>query len=390
MKSKFALFCLIFCFFALPATAQEWAREKVDESPRHLEWVTLEAEGRQLSTFVAYPENSQKTTAIVLIHEIFGHTDWFRLMADHLAAAGYVVVAPDLLSEMAPNGQGTDGFADRTAVRKGVSELPPDQVTNDLKAAVEYAQNIPATNGKVVVAGFCWGGSEAFRFATNSQEIDAAFVYYGTAPEAEQLKKIDVPIRGFYAENDARVNATLEETAKAMTQLGKDFEMEVYSGGGHGFMRAGEAPDASAENKSARAQAWTRTLKLLNSLTSLGEVVESPAQSVSEGDKIEVHWRWSASDSQMFTTPRKFESGGAMTAGNGPGFLSGSAIFQMLDGALESPPKEVWAVDVKVGERPAECPPSIEVTNESMEFYDNYTSRDEKGTVVLFLDLVRQ
>ena len=264
MKFKIALLSLLFALICAPTNAQEWAQKAVDNSPRHLEWATIKAGDRKVQAFVAYPEVSEKATAIVLIHEIYGHSDWVRLMADHLAEAGYVVIAPDLLSGMAPDGEGTDGFDNVTDVRKAVSELPPDQVTSDLKATVAYAQKIPAANGEVVVAGFCWGGTQSFRFATNSDQIKAAFVYYGTAPEDEAaLKRINVPVYGFYAENDARVNATLIPTAEAMKKLGNDFRLEIFTNAGHGFMRAGEAPDASEGNKKARELAWQRTLKLL-------------------------------------------------------------------------------------------------------------------------------
>ena len=265
MKFKIAFFSLLFAHICAPTNAQEWAQKAVDDSPRHLEWATIKAGDRKVQAFVAYPEVSEKATAIVLIHEIYGHSDWVRLMADHLAEAGYLVVAPDLLSGMAPDGDGTDGFENVTDVRKAVSELPPEQVTSDLKATVAYAKSLPASNGKVVVAGFCWGGSQSFRFATNSNQIEAAFVYYGTAPEdKEALKRISVPVYGFYAENDARVNATLLETAEAMKELGKDFRMEIFTDAGHGFMRAGEAPDANEGNEKARALGWQRTLELLN------------------------------------------------------------------------------------------------------------------------------
>jgi len=264
MKTAFIVLLSLLALLIDPARAQDWAREQVDNSPRHLEWVALQAGDREVATFVAYPERAEKAPAVVLIHEIFGHTNWFRLMSDHLAAAGYVVVVPDLLSGMAPDGQGTDGFESVTEVRKAVGELPPEQVTDDLRAAVEYARNIPAANGKVVLAGFCWGGTQTFRFATNSDEIDAGFVFYGTAPDdREALERISAPIYGFYAENDARVNATLPETTSAMEELGKVFEIETYAGGGHGFMRAGEAPEAEEGNKKAREAAWNRTLELL-------------------------------------------------------------------------------------------------------------------------------
>ena len=109
MKFKIALFSLLFALICAPTNAQEWAQKAVDDSPRHLEWATIKAGDRKVQAFVAYPEVSEKATAIVLIHEIYGHSDWVRLMADHLAEAGYLVVAPDLLSGMAPDGDGTDG-----------------------------------------------------------------------------------------------------------------------------------------------------------------------------------------------------------------------------------------------------------------------------------------
>lgn len=264
-NSPLAFFLL--SLLVLPVAAQDWARERVEQSPRHLEWVELDADGRKLSTYVAYPEVADKATAIVVIHEIYGHSDWIRLMTDHLAEAGYVVVSPDLLSGMGPDGGGTDSFESVEKARKGVSTLPPEQITSDLKAAVNYARNIPAANGKVIVAGFCWGGTQSFRFATNSDDIEAALVFYGTAPEDRaDLKRIEIPVYGFYAENDARVNATLVETAKAMKELGKKFDMEVYLDAGHGFMRAGEAPDASEGNERARARAWERVTAILGRL----------------------------------------------------------------------------------------------------------------------------
>lgn len=265
MQLNHKIMCtLTLLFLANTAMAQDWARERVETSPRHLEWVTVKAEQRELRTYVAYPERADKATAIVLIHEIFGHSDWFRLMADNLAEAGYVVVAPDLLSGMAPNGGATADFPNIEATRKAIGELEPAQITSDLKAAVEYAKKIPAANGKVVVAGFCWGGTQTFRFATNSDQLEAAFVFYGSGPDDEaELKRITAPVYGFYAENDARVNATLEASEKAMKSVKKVFFPLVYEGGGHGFMRAGGDPEATEGNKQARVKAFQRLLELL-------------------------------------------------------------------------------------------------------------------------------
>ena len=254
---------LLLSVWVLPA--QEWARARLDKSPRHQEWVTLTNGTRAVQCFVVYPEAKDKTTAIVMIHEIFGLTDWAREMADELAAEGYIVVEPDLLSGAGPNGGGSDAFTNnQSAAIKAVSLLPPNQVTGDLKAAVDYAARISAANGKVAVAGFCWGGGQAFRLATNDKEIKAAFVFYGPPPQKpDDEAKISCPVFGFYGGNDQRITATVPTAAEAMRAAGKRYEPVIYDGAGHGFMRAGEAPDASEANHKARDQAFQRLIELL-------------------------------------------------------------------------------------------------------------------------------
>lgn len=251
---------------AVSMPAQEWARAKLNKSPRHQEWVKLNSGSREVQAFVVYPEVKDKATTIVMIHEIFGLSDWAREMADELAAQGYIVVAPDLLSGAGPNGGGSDSYKDQSAVTKAVSALPPDQVTADLNAAVEYAKTIPSGNGKVVVAGFCWGGGQAFRFATNNKDVKAAFVFYGSPPKADDTAKINCPVYGFYGENDARITATVPKAAEQMRSAGKTYLPVIYDGAGHGFMRVGEAPDASDANKKARDVAFQRWLDLMKKI----------------------------------------------------------------------------------------------------------------------------
>jgi carboxymethylenebutenolidase len=258
---------------AVCAVAQDWAKTRVNSSPRHLEWVDLKSGTRTVKAFVAYPEVKEKVPVFVMIHEIFGMSDWAQLMADQLAAAGYIVVAPDFLSGMGPNGGGTASM-DPTAVRGAMSQLTPEQVDGDLQAACDYAKKLPACNGKVVVGGFCWGGTQTFRFATKRSDLAGAFVFYGSAPTAAgtqtvdeaALKRITAPVHGFYAENDSRINATIAETERIMKANGKSYEPVTYAGGGHGFMRSGDQPDATDGNKSARSQAWARLMALLGKL----------------------------------------------------------------------------------------------------------------------------
>jgi carboxymethylenebutenolidase len=261
------LTCLLASTCQLALQAQDWAKVRLENSPRHLEWVTVKQGSRDVSCFVAFPEVKDKATAVVVIHEIFGLTDWVRGVADQLAEAGYIAIAPDLLSGAAPGGGGTAELGSGDAVRKAISALAPDQITADLNAVVEYVAKLPASNGKVVVGGFCWGGSQTFRFATNTKKILAAFAFYGSGPEAAgDIARIHCPVYGFYGGNDARVNATIPKSEELMKQAGKKYEPVTYDGAGHGFMRAGEAPDASDANKKGREAAWKRWKEILGRL----------------------------------------------------------------------------------------------------------------------------
>src|SRR5215813_13700270 len=161
--------------------SQEWAKQRLEKSPRHREWVKIKNGTREVSSFVVYPEVKNKATAVVVIHEIFGMSDWVQSLTDQLAEAGYVAIAPDLLSGMGPNGGGTSSLSGN-AIGQAIQKLPPDQITGDLNAVADYISKVPASNGKVVVTGYCWGGSQSFRYATNNPNLKAAFVFYGSAP----------------------------------------------------------------------------------------------------------------------------------------------------------------------------------------------------------------
>ncbi len=205
------------------APAQDWAKARLEKSPRHQEYVNVKHDDREVNCFIAYPEVKDKATAVVVIHEIFGMTDWVRGVTDQLAEAGYIAIAPDLLSGAGPNGGGSDSLGGADGVRKVITSLPPDQITADLKAVTAFVSKLPAANGKVAVAGFCWGGGQSFRFATNEPSLKAALVFYGTGPEnAADIARITGPVYGFYAGNDARVGATVPKSVELMKAGGQD------------------------------------------------------------------------------------------------------------------------------------------------------------------------
>jgi len=253
-------------FLAVSAGAQDWAKARLEKSPRHQEWVKVTNGDRTVHSFIVYPEVKQKATAVVVIHEIMGLTEWVRGVADQLAEAGYIAIAPDFLSGMGPDGGRTPDIpADR--VREAFSKLPPEQVTADLNAVSNHVMKLPAANGKLVVMGFCWGGSQTYRFATNRSDLAAALVFYGTGPDKkEDIERIKTRVYGFYGGNDARVNATIPTSEALMKETGKPFDPVTYEGAGHGFMRSGEQPDAQEPNRVAREKAWLKVKDLLKKI----------------------------------------------------------------------------------------------------------------------------
>lgn len=244
-------------------SVQKTEDEELSDSPRHHEWVRLSHGQRELQAFVVYPETNSQTKSVIVIHENRGLNDWARLFADKLAAEGYLVIAPDMISNTQGKKRTTD-FENSDAARNAIYELDPAQVTADLDAAFRYIKNDSSSTGEVAVVGFCWGGSQTFRYATNNKDISSAHVFYGTAPDdAEALAKISAPVYGYYGGDDNRVNSTIEQTKKYMEVANNQFEYEIYESAGHAFMRSGHQKDASKPNKEAHDAAWKRLLNYL-------------------------------------------------------------------------------------------------------------------------------
>jgi carboxymethylenebutenolidase len=262
---KFAFLAAL--LFAAACNHHPVEKGRLETTPRHDEWVTVDSAGRPLHLYVVYPQSSKKTGAVLVIHENRGLTDWVRTVADKLAEKGYIAIAPDMLSGAGPNGGRTKDFPSEDAAREAISKLSRPQILSDLTAAAAYARSIPSMNGKLAVGGFCWGGARTWDTAATVDGISAAFVFYGTGPMADEAATgIEAPVYGFYGGDDARVNATIDTTKPIMEKLGKKYEPVIYAGAGHAFMRLGEMPDASEANKKAHDEAWTRWLSLLRVL----------------------------------------------------------------------------------------------------------------------------
>lgn len=241
-----------------PPPDAEHAAEALARSPRHGEWVDLALpDGGKLVTWVVYPEVPHKAGVVVVIHEIFGLTDWVRAVADTLAAQGYIALAPDLLSGMGPGGGGTASLGDQ--VVPTIRTLTPATVTTRLDVVARYARALPAANGKLGVVGYCWGGAQVWNYAAAQPALDAGVVYYGTSPaDPGAYASLRAPILGLYGSDDERVNATVPAAEAEMKKAGKSFTARFFEGAGHGFLRQQAGRDGA--NLRAAEQAWPAML----------------------------------------------------------------------------------------------------------------------------------
>ncbi len=246
----------------LPAD-EEHAKSVLEHSPRHGEFVDVKMPGSRtlINTWVVYPERKDKAPVILIIHEIFGLSDWIRAVGDQFAKEGYIAVVPDLISGKGPGGGGTDSAKSRDDVVKLIRGLTPEETVARLNAVREYAIHLPSANGRCATVGFCWGGGNSFLYATAQPDLSAAVVYYGVSPDTEALKNIKAPVFGNYGGDDSRVNATIDDAAAEMKKLGKVYEYQIYEGAGHGFLRQQTGRDGA--NMKATEKAWPATLAFL-------------------------------------------------------------------------------------------------------------------------------
>jgi carboxymethylenebutenolidase len=249
---------------AIPASGEDDnAVNALKKSTRHGEWVeiALPDGSAKIKTWVVYPERSDKAPVVIVIHEIFGMSDWVRGVTDELAANGFIALAPDLLSGKGPDGGGTESLSS-SAIGQAIMKLTPAEQFARLDAVRDYALTLPSATQKNACIGFCWGGGASFHYATHQPKLDAAVVFYGTPPSKDEAVKIECPVLGCYGGKDARITSTVDPTTKLMESLKKVYSPHVYDGAGHGFLRQHTGANADA-NVKASEQAWPETISFL-------------------------------------------------------------------------------------------------------------------------------
>ncbi len=261
----------------LPPLEQD-ARARLEASPRHAEWVSVPAAmGDKVDAWVVYPERKDPAPVVIVIHEIFGLSDWVRSVADQLAAEGFIAVAPDLLSGKGPGGKGSSSLSP-DAARQLNSALEPAEVVSRLNAVAEWATRLPAATPKFGVVGYCWGGGMSFLYATEQPNLSAAVVYYGVSPATQALARVRAPVLGLYGGDDARVDATIPAAQQELKRLGKRYEVEIYEGAGHAFLRQQDGRDGA--NLRASEKAWPRMVQFFRETLSDSRLSLAPAQAL--------------------------------------------------------------------------------------------------------------
>jgi carboxymethylenebutenolidase len=244
------------------------APAQLESSPRHAEWVDIKGTpGAQIRSFVVYPERKDKAPVVIVIHEIFGLSDWVRGVADQLAKEGFIAIAPDLLSGRGPKGGGSEELGSQGATQ-AIRNVTPEDTVAMLNEVRDYALKIPSANGKVATIGFCWGGGTSFRYALTQPALDAAVSYYGPMPtEPSEYANAKAPILGLYGGNDNRVNVNIETAKTELAKRKVTYEPHIFDGAGHGFLRQQAASAQAPGNPKATEEAWPLTLEFLRKYT---------------------------------------------------------------------------------------------------------------------------
>jgi carboxymethylenebutenolidase len=229
--------------------------------------ILIKNDDRKLNCLVFQPRDSSISTGIILIHEEWGLTDWIIRISSEIAEQGYLVIVPDLVSSLVSGKDTVTDLSNEEIIRTQLLNSGHEAIKIALDESFKYLKADPLCNGKIAVIGFSWGGTQAFMYMTENENLAAGFIFYGRSPESNRdLSRIKAPVYGIYGEYDTMLNGTLDATIRRMKRLGKDYQPFIINGGGHGFMRSGERPGATEDNTKARTAGWNKLLELISLL----------------------------------------------------------------------------------------------------------------------------
>lgn len=213
---------------------------------------------------------------LIVIEEIWGLVPHIQAVADRFAGEGYLVLAPELLGDLlgAENGQelmearNDPDEARRTAVQPTLRELFSGMrdpgfaagAVAKLRTVVDALDAEPGVEGRIGVLGFCFGGTYAFALAAADPRIRAAVPFYGSAPSADDIARIQAPVLALYGRHDERLIEALPSVEQAFADAGRDFTDHVYADSGHAFFND---TNPHSYNAVDAADAWDRATAFL-------------------------------------------------------------------------------------------------------------------------------
>jgi carboxymethylenebutenolidase len=213
---------------------------------------------------------------LILIEEIWGLVPHIEAVADRFAGEGYLVLAPELLGDLlgAANGQelmearNDPDEARRTAVQPKLRELFGGMsdpafaagAVARLRTVVDALEAEPGVDGRIAVAGFCFGGTYSFALAAADPRIRAAVPFYGSAPSAEDIGRIGCPVHAFYGQQDTRLIEALPDVERTFADAGRDLTTTVYPDAGHAFFND---TNPHAYNAADADDAWAKATAFL-------------------------------------------------------------------------------------------------------------------------------
>ncbi len=211
-----------------------------------------------ITAYLARPAAAGTYPGVIVIHENRGLTDHIKDVARRLAKAGFIALAPDLVSRSGK----TTAQTDAAQVSGLLGGTTPADLIADLNAGITFLAAQPGIKSpKVGVVGFCFGGGYTLRLAASNPNIGAAICYYGVTPDpASVMTATNAAVLGQYGADDARINGTIPALEAALAGAGKTFEKHVYEGAGHAFNN----DTGQRYNEKAAVEAWTRTLAWFN------------------------------------------------------------------------------------------------------------------------------
>lgn len=211
------------------------------------------AGGVKLTGYLARPAGAGPRPVVLVIHENRGLTEHIQDVVRRAAKAGYIAIGPDLLSRVG----GTAKFTDPAQASGAIGQLKPEEVIADLKAFIAHAQKLEGAQAdRLGVTGFCWGGGQTWRLATQAPEVKASVPYYGPAPALDQVKNIKGPVLAIYGETDTRINAGIPDLEKALKEANITHQIKIFPGVGHAFHN----DTGAAFNADAAKEAWSMTI----------------------------------------------------------------------------------------------------------------------------------